>query len=55
MKTPERQNPTSQAEAQVGEAVQRRKEIYKVTLWGSLVNFVLPIFKFLYYLGKITS
>ena len=47
MKTPERQNPTSQAVAQVGEAVQRRKEIYKVTLWGSLVNFVLPIFKFL--------
>ena len=47
MKTPEHQNPTSQAEAQVGEAVQRRKEIYKVTLWGSLVNFVLPIFKFL--------
>ena len=26
---------------------ERRRAIYKVTLWGSLVNFILPIFKFL--------
>lgn len=24
----------------------REKEIYKVTLWGSLVNFLLLVFKF---------